>query len=223
MRGRDDAHNPADDLRQPSARCSPGVPGGRRPTVLPVSVSERGRATASISQPLDAEVLVDGAWWPGAVLGWRHDEGGGCEAEVRLVLAGREQVRWTALAEVRLPEAGAVPAADAVTTGRPESSAPVAETVMMSRVELRGLLAASVPGRDPGGQRRHASDLTAELPVVRCPDAEAAAGRHRAPAAGRHRADTAASPVPEPDLLTRPIRLDDVSAWSWSDSPAAAR
>lgn len=161
---------------------------------------------------------MEGAWWPGAVLGWRHDESGGCEAEVRVVHAGAPQVRWVDLAAVRLPEPPA--AAEAPVPGPPP-----AETVMMSRSELRGLLASGLPA---GRRRRHAADLTAEVPVVRW--AEADAGRHRAPAAmaGRHRAgdDTGRlAPLPAPrsgglesERWTRPIRMDDVAGWPWSES-----
>jgi hypothetical protein len=173
-------------------------------------MDQRGRAAASIAQPLEAEVSADGSWWPGAVLGWRHDESGGCQAQVRVLVSGAEQVRWVELAAVRLPEAAG------------PSVAPPAETVVMSRVELRGLLASGSPGRASARRRRHASDLTAELPVVRC--AEEEPGRHRAPAAagagGRHRAADDVRSTPEPDLRTRPIRLDDVAAWSWSASAA---
>ncbi|WP_029433272.1 hypothetical protein [Blastococcus sp. URHD0036] len=195
-------------------------------------VDARGRAAASITQPLDAEVLADGAWWPGAVLGWRHDESGGCEAQVRVVRSGGPQVRWVDLRSVRLPEPTSLP--PAAPAGRAEVPA---ETVMMSRSELRGLLASGPSGSaspGTGRRRRHAADLTAELPVIRC--AEADPGRHRAPATaptavvGRHRAaDETRRPASVPgarsggreaDLSTRPIRMDDVAGWPWSDVSA---
>jgi hypothetical protein len=205
-----------------------------------VPVDARGRAAASITQPLDAEVLADGAWWPGAVLGWRHDESGGCEAQVRVVLDGAPQVRWVELGSVRLPEPPSLSTAPAgAPAGRAEMAVP-AETVMMSRSELRGLLASGpsvssgAASSGTGRRRRHAADLTAELPVVRC--AEADPGRHRAPATaptvvvGRHRAvdetgRLASVPTPrsggrEAELWTRPIRMDDVAGWPWSDASA---
>lgn len=176
---------------------------------------------ASIAQPLEAEVLADGSWWPGAVLGWRHDQAGDCQAEVRVVVAGAEQVRWVELAAVRLPE----PSASDVIPPAP-AGGQAAETVVMSRADLRELMATGLPVRPAGRRRRHASDLTAELPVVRCAEPGAAAGRHRAPA-GRHRAtdgaEQAVQPVAAPEPLTRPIRLGDVAGWSWSAAGAGAR
>ncbi len=187
-----------------------------------VPMDQRRRAVASIAQPLDAEVLVDDAWRPGAVLGWQHDDSGRCAAQVRVSLPGGAQERRVGLDEVRLPEAPGAAAS---------SPEPPAATVVMSRVELRGLLAAGLPARAVVRRRRHGSDLTAELPVVRCAEsagapvplrAAEAPGRHRAPG-GRHRAGDDVAEGASPDLLTRPIRLDDVAAWSWSTSSAVAR
>ncbi|MGY1742591.1 MULTISPECIES: hypothetical protein [unclassified Blastococcus] len=184
---------------------------------MPVDV--RGRAAVTIAQPLDAEVFVAGSWVPGAVLGWRHDEAGGCQAQVRVGQGGHRQERWVELPAVRLPERDAVPAGAAPA---PAAAPPPAETVVMSRAELRGLLATGPAGRAAGRRRRHASDLTAELPAVRCADAAAAPGRHRAPAgAGRHRADDTLAGPPAADLLTRPIRVEDVAAWSRRTSAAS--
>lgn len=178
---------------------------------------------ASIAQPLDAEVLAEGSWWPGAVLGWRHDEAGVCQAEVRVAVAGVERVRWVDLTAVRLPQSRDVAASPVAPTREP-----AAETVVISRADLGGLVAPGVPARPSARRRRHASDLTAELPVVRCAEPGPAAGRHRAPAAvGRHRAaepaERAARPAVTADPLTRPIRLGDVPAWSWAAPAAGAR
>ncbi|SEP14909.1 hypothetical protein SAMN05660991_03545 [Trujillonella endophytica] len=176
-------------------------------------MDQPGRAAATIAQPLEAEVYVDGAWWPGAVLGWRHDETGRCEAHVRVHSAGGVRMIGVELAAVRLPEAAG---------GAPSVPEVPAETVVMSRAELRERLGQALPGRVAGRRRRHASDLTAELPVVRCVDGAALAGRHRAPAfGGRHRAGGDTLPGSGPSLLTRPIRLDDVVAFSWGSSSAA--
>jgi hypothetical protein len=184
---------------------------------------------------------VQGAWWPGAVLGWRHDEAGGCEAEVRVLLEGVAQVRWVELGSVRLPEAPAAPT-PAVPVVRAGSSVPSpAETVVMSRSELRGLLSSGLPAVPAGRRRRHAADLTAEFPAVRCAGPEA--GRHRAPTrtparvtaapgGGRHRAgdDTGSvTAVPGPraggsasERWTRPIRMEDVAGWPWEPSASTA-
>ena len=169
---------------------------------------------------------MEGAWWPGAVLGWRHDASGGCEAQVRVLLDGAPQVRWVDLGSVRLPEPPSATAPAAVRTESVEPAPSPAETVMMSRSELRGLLASGPSGAPTGRRRRHAADLTAELPVVRC--AEPDAGRHRAPAtsAGRHRAidetgrlaavPSSRSGAQHVEPRTRPIRMDDVIGWPWS-------
>ncbi|SDC81043.1 hypothetical protein SAMN05660690_2649 [Geodermatophilus telluris] len=189
------------------------------------------RASVVFRAPQDVEVLLDGTWVPGAMLGWRHDEAGGCEALVRSrddrsgpLPAADGEGRWLDLAAVRLPERhlalagepGAASAADAtvsVSTGVPVS----APTVAMAVVEP--------VGRPRRAGRRHGGDVTAEQPAV----GVVTAGRHRAPAdSGRHRALTAEMPavtaavsaaVPTPaaptagaeeDGLTRPIRLDDL-------------
>ncbi|MGY1671748.1 hypothetical protein [Geodermatophilus sp. SYSU D00710] len=190
-----------------------------------MSAAVNSRAAVSFGSPQDVEVLVDGAWVVGAMLGWRHDDTGACEVWVRLrtevpgVVEGAGT--WVELAAVRLPErrltlAPAVTAHTAVTASAP--GGPV--TAAMSVVRPVGVPAADRPRRS----RRHCADVTAEQPAV---GAEAP-GRHRAPSAagaGRHRAvtaempavgvpvatpDTALAPDGEPDLLTRPIRLGDL-------------
>ncbi len=183
-------------------------------------MDQRSRAAASIAQPLEAEVLVDGVWRPGAVLGWQHDEAGRCRAQVRIDLPAAGRERLVELAAVRLPE----PPAASVPVPVPVLQAAPAATVVMSRTELRELLSAGLPARSTGRRRRHASDLTAELPAVSCAEVADGPGRHRAPApaGGRHRAGDDAVAVPARDLLTRPIRLDDVAAWPWETSSAIA-
>ncbi|MGY1608979.1 MULTISPECIES: hypothetical protein [unclassified Geodermatophilus] len=189
-----------------------------------MSAAVNSRAAVSFGSPQDVEVLVDGAWVAGAMLGWRHDETGACEVWVRLrtevpgVVEGAGT--WVDLAAVRLPERR-LTLAPAVATA-------VAATAAMSVVRPVGVPAADRPRRS----RRHCADVTAEQPAV----GVAGPGRHRAPSAagaGRHRAVTAEMPavagsagapvavsvgtsgatlVPdaEPDLLTRPIRLGDL-------------
>jgi hypothetical protein len=181
-------------------------------------------ATVSFRSAQDVEVLVagdgmDGAWAPGAMLGWRVDPTDGCQALVRLRDAAPGQEAWTDLAAVRLPERHLSLAPDLA-----EAPAGTPGTVVMA--------AAGQPAVAPGARaprratRRHGGDVTAEQPAVR----PAAAGRHRAPAgSGRHRAVTTEMPrvtcaapaaeapagpavesTGEPDLLTRPIRLGDL-------------
>jgi hypothetical protein len=183
-------------------------------------------AAVSFRSPQDVEVSVDGAWLPGAMLGWRVDETGGAQALVVLRDAGGRE-SWTDLAGVRLPERhlSLAPAMTEVPGDTPG-------TVVMSAVGRPAGAPGARSARRP--TRRHGGDVTAEQPAV----SAAAAGRHRAPAdAGRHRAATAEMPaVPcaapalddsadptadtagatagatagEPDLLTRPIRLGDL-------------
>jgi hypothetical protein len=182
-------------------------------------------AAVSFRSPQDVEVSVDGAWLPGAMLGWRVDETGGAQALVVLRDAGGRE-SWTDLAGVRLPERhlSLAPAMTEVPGDTPG-------TVVMSAVGRPAGAPGARSARRP--TRRHGGDVTAEQPAV----STAAAGRHRAPAgSGRHRAATAEMPaVPcaapaldvsadptdvaigtaagaagEPDLLTRPIRLGDL-------------
>ncbi len=207
------------------------------------------RAAVVFRSPQDVEVHVDGAWAPGAMLGWRHDERGGCQAQVRWRDGAAGEPTWVDLAAVRLPErhlslASAEAPADppaADTPGRGgQAAAPRPDaTVVMAAVQpaRRGFRAA----------RRHGADGTAEQSAV----GSAGAGRHRAPAdRGRHRALTTempavtpaavAAPVDtvvdaavdaaaiaaavatagEPDGLTRRIRLDDLASHPRGGRPA---
>ncbi len=195
----------------------------------------------SFGSPQDVEVLVDGAWVPGAMLGWRHDDDGRCEAWVRLrtglpgdPAVGEAAGSWVQLATVRLPERHLALASAPATAAVPAVGAPTPGTAALAAVPG---LAPAVPAA--GGlrrSRRHCAEVTAEQPAVPV----AGAGRHRAPAGpvpGRHRALTVEMPAvspepvtsitptpaptpaptpgpapqaPEPDLLTRPIRLGDL-------------
>ncbi|MGY1727955.1 hypothetical protein ACI79J_13385 [Geodermatophilus sp. SYSU D01062] len=176
-----------------------------------MSAAVNSTAAVTFRSPQDVEVLVDGAWMPGAMLGWRHDATGGCEARVRLRdAAGADS--WVDLTLVRLPERHLT-----LASGPGNGVADPAGTVGLPAVDRH----AGVPGAHAAwrGTRRHGGDVTAEQPAVR----PAAAGRHRAPAgSGRHRAATAEMPVvscpapaggavaEESDMLTRPIRLGDL-------------
>ncbi|SNS91403.1 hypothetical protein SAMN06893096_110109 [Geodermatophilus pulveris] len=201
-----------------------------------------GRRAAVFSTPSqDVEVLVDGVWCPGSLLGWRHDGGGACQVWVRV---GADREVWTGLPEVRLPEADPAPvlvpdAPAALSLGPAEELLPgasAAPRLSLSEAAAREQRAAGVLPVAPRAatRRRHGGDVTAELPAAT--DAAAAAGRHRAGAApGRHRAlDARTQPEApqtgagaEPDLgdatvlmpratgtdcLTRPMRLGDRGA-----------
>ncbi|MEX5719047.1 hypothetical protein [Geodermatophilus maliterrae] len=207
-----------------------------------MSAAVNSRAAVAFRSPQDVEVCLDGTWAPGAMLGWRHDETGGCQAQVRWQDGAEGESTWVDLAAVRLPErhlalasaeapavvaSAVVAAAGAGGGGQGPASRPDATVVMTAVASARRAFRAV---------RRHGADGTAEQPAV----GSAGAGRHRAPAdAGRHRALTAEMPAialgapahvsaaaapggaaGEPDLLTRPIRLDDLASHPRGGRPA---
>jgi hypothetical protein len=162
------------------------------------------RAAVFSSRPQAVEVFQAGAWWPGELLGWRHDASGACQVQVRVVLGGREESAWMDLSTLRLPERRLSVA--------PGPSLPVdAERVLprggavLRDVSAPADLSATVslpmirersPNHPAGGRRRAAE--TGAMPAVAGggvpaeATASPARGRHRAPAdPGRHRtADT---------------------------------
>jgi hypothetical protein len=157
------------------------------------------------SRPQDVEVYQSGAWWPGSLLGWRHDSTGDCQVWVRVVIGGIEETAWTDLSTLRLPERSSeqhlamAPSLSAteqlkVAAGRLPVPAPADPSATQSLPSMREFASApAVPTQRTGGRRRAPEPATAELAL---PDAPSAAsvpstGRHRAPglgAAGRHRA-----------------------------------
>lgn len=160
------------------------------------------RAAVFTSQPQDVEVYRNGAWWPGSLLGWRHDADGGCRVWVRLAGDGGEEA-WTALEYLRLPEpppaARAVRHLSAVDTPAP-ASGDTALTATIAAIR-------AVPS--PGGRAASAppapSELTATMNLfaVRDLDEDTQATVAAAPAprsGGRRRApdtdDHAAPSVP---------------------------
>jgi hypothetical protein len=194
------------------------------------------RAAVFTSQPQDVEVYRDGAWWPGSLLGWRHDADGGCQVRVRLAAGGAEETAWTALDYLRLPEAA--PVAPAVrhisVVDAPAGRAPGDSALTATMAAIRAVPSPAAPG---GGRDSAPSELTATMNLfaVRDLDAEArtvaprvaapaprSGGRHRAPAAGsgasgRHRAaDTGVRAAVRPDdppemppSAVQPGRADD--------------
>lgn len=166
-------------------------------------VSEQ-RAAVFSSRPQAVEVFQSGAWWPGELLGWRHDESGACQVQVRVVLDGRGESAWTDLTALRLPERrlGGAPG--------PSLASNVERVVSRGGTLLRDVsgpadLSATVslpmirersPHHPAGGRRR--APETGATPAVSGADRSVAAaappvrGRHRAPEdPGRHRgADT---------------------------------
>jgi hypothetical protein len=209
-----------------------------------VSAISGNRAAVFTQQSQHCEALVEGVWWPGSLLGWRHDGAGSCEMWVRVTVAGVERETWSGLADVRLPEArpapllvpdrGMDPFAGLGEDLLPGAAA--APLLSLSEAAAReqrvaGVLPASAPAA--GRRRRHGGDVTVEQPAVHGPSA----GRHRA---GRHRVAEEAAQVEEGrdaepsdatvlmpratevDCLTRPLRLGDRVARPWLPRPGEA-
>ena len=162
------------------------------------------RAAVFTSQPQAVEVFQSGAWWPGELLGWRHDESGTCEVQVRVVLGGRAESAWTDLSTLRLPERRLSVASGPSLPADAERILPRGGAVLRD-VSAPADLSATVslpmirersPNHPAGGRRRAAE--TGSMPAVPAGETSAhataspARGRHRAPAdPGRHRkADT---------------------------------
>jgi hypothetical protein len=177
-----------------------------------VSGPVENRAAVFTSQPQAVEVYRNGIWWPGSLLGWRHDADGGCRVRVRLAGDGVEET-WTALEYLRLPEPVPAPpvvrhlsvvntpartADDAALTAtmaairavpspgaRAASAPPASElTATMNLFAVRDLDedTQAAPAPRSGGRRR--APETGEASGGSAPLLAAASGRHRAPAAG---------------------------------------
>ena len=176
------------------------------------------RAAVFTSQPQSVEVYQSGAWWPGQLLGWRHEPDGTCQVWVRVVLGGVEESAWTDLTALRLPAPHLSVAPGAVAPGMPTAqeapatrSMPMVqgatgdrdpfETAILPLVRDRSVAATRTDGAPRAGGRRRAPD-TGPLAAVHAVAARAVApaataatgdggarGRHRAPGdPGRHRA-----------------------------------
>lgn len=178
------------------------------------------RAAVFTQQSQSVEVFVEDAWWPGWLLGWRHDGGGACEVWVRVTVDGADRETWTGLAEVRLPEARSAPSLVPDTEagsfpGPAEELLPGASgapPLSLSEAAAREQVMAGATTPTASRQRRrHGGDVTAELPAAH---GGALAGRHRAGGlgvAGRHRAldappfaDEMAQPESVPQLGEAP-------------------
>jgi hypothetical protein len=181
------------------------------------------RAAVFTSQPQAVEVYQSGAWWPGELLGWRHDLDGSCQVWVRVVLGGVEESAWTDLSALRLPErhlavapvasVEAAPVTREAPATRVMPAAPGApgdrdlgETAILPLVrDLAVTPARAAADVHRAGGRRRAPE-TGPLGIVSANDSSfagpaapaiATRGRHRAPAdPGRHRAaDTGMLPA----------------------------
>lgn len=180
-----------------------------------MSAISGSRAAVFTSPSQSVEVFLEGDWWPGSILGWRHDGGGACEVWVRVTVMGADRETWTDLAEVRLPEArpapalvpdaGAAPFAGVAEELLPGASA--APLLSLSEAAAReqrvaGVLDTSVPAT-PRRRGRHGGDVTAEMPAVH---GGVVAGKHRASGvAGRHRAVDA---LPQTEETPRAVPAD---------------
>ena len=188
--------------------------------------AKENRAAVFSNQPQDVEVYRDGVWWPGLLLGWRHDAHGSCQVWVRIEAGGSESTIWTELESLRLPGAvherplGSVPNGAGGETERPVVGADPAATRELRRID---------DGPRAGRSARRATEpapIGAEVEPDAVPSWRLAAaraggaatpGRHRAPAAGgRHRAaDTETFPaVPDVESTVRqrvawPVAVED--------------
>jgi hypothetical protein len=162
------------------------------------------RAAVFTSDPQTVEVYQSGAWWPGELLGWRHDISGSCQVWVRVVLGGVEESDWTDLTSLRLPESQVAVGAEGSPAGARSLRLSAQRQVGAfgpSEIAILPLIRdlSEAPTRRTGaaasGGRRRAPESapSAPAPAVRA----AARGRHRAPAdPGRHRAsDTGLLPA----------------------------
>jgi hypothetical protein len=155
------------------------------------------RAAVFTSQPQDVEVYRDGAWWSGALLGWRHDAQGSCQVWVRVVVRGSEETSWLALELLRLPEPAAEPVrhltvvgADSATTDAAITGTTTMDAATSADDALTGTMAAiravPVPRTRRPAARAGTSEVTSTTNFVAIRDAAPApvgptGGRRRAP------------------------------------------
>ena len=191
------------------------------------------RAAVFTSSSQDVEVHRAGVWWPGSLLGWRHEPDGSCQVWVRAVVAGVERTAWTDLVDVRLPERPVLHSVPPVESRTADDAGQDALTSTISLFAVRDDAPAPqdaagpatvVGGLRPGGRRRAPEER--DVPAWEAPREEPA--RAAATSPGRHRAaDTGVFPavssdstgrlvsvLPEPggatddgEFFTRPLRL----------------
>lgn len=201
----------------------------------PVSRAMENRAAVFTNQPQDVEVYQDGVWWPGSLLGWRHDTHGSCQVWVRIRIGGSESTVWTELDALRLPSAAPVRSADPLATPSWMEHASSPSAAPITRELQR--IGDGVPGDAPSRrafESRAGNAGSEATPSWRVAAARAeqvpTPGRHRAPAApgaGRHRAaDTEVFPavadidstvrhrVPRPVAVERPVPAAPQRSWA---------
>lgn len=180
------------------------------------------RAAVFTSQPQDVEVFQDGVWWPGSLLGWRHDTQGSCQVWVRIDDGGAGSTIWTDLGALRLPGSAPQPSPASLAAPGDRFARSTDDDPAATR-ELRRI------GDGPTSARRGRPSLgpvtvtegagesvpSWRLAAARA-DGSGTSGRHRAPAVGgRHRAaDTETFPAVTADPAVRqqpswPMAVED--------------
>lgn len=56
-----------------------------------------------LAEPIAVEFPYAGGWYPGVLLGWRHDGVDDCRIRVQCVIGGLRRTTWMTLADLRLP------------------------------------------------------------------------------------------------------------------------
>ena len=56
--------------------------------------------------PIAVEFPYAGGWYPGLLLGWRHESPHDCRIRVQCVIGGLRRTTWMTLPDLRLPQPG---------------------------------------------------------------------------------------------------------------------
>ena len=72
-----------------------------------------------LAAPIPVEFPYAGGWYPGFLLGWRHEGAHDCRIRVQCVIGGLRRTTWVTLADLRLPEP-ATPVRQADVPPRPQ-------------------------------------------------------------------------------------------------------
>jgi hypothetical protein len=60
--------------------------------------------TSVLADPIAVEFPHAGGWYPGLLLGWRHEGPHDCRIRVQCVIGGLRRTTWMTLADLRLPQ-----------------------------------------------------------------------------------------------------------------------
>jgi hypothetical protein len=66
-------------------------------------VFEQGTTTLA-GEALPIQFHHGGAWHPGALVGWRHEQDGSCSMRLQFVVGGLRRTTWMPMVDVRLLE-----------------------------------------------------------------------------------------------------------------------